>query len=139
MSQQEKPKYDSQNRRKTVQKLDINTIIEEGAVLDTATPVIYPKERKLSKRRLTKDSIIFRSFSSRLYSIDLGDSFDKNKPFDIMIDGTEDIRDLDDVIEESDDENADYPDIPVSCIIIDCTPISYIDSVGVQTLYQVIF
>ncbi len=57
--------------------------------------------------------------------------------FSVNVKNNEEIENFEDVIEESDDENSDLPNLQLNYIIIDCTPITYIDSVGVHTLHQV--
>ena len=57
--------------------------------------------------------------------------------FSVEVTNKDENKNLEDVIEESDDESTDLPNLPVNYIIIDCTPITYIDTVGVHTLHQV--
>ena len=109
----------------------MNSIIEENKEDNS---VEKSKEKSSS---LKKNSFSLQSISSRLHSIDLNDLPLNYTPIDINMKIDEEIQNLDDVIEESDDENADYPEVTLNCIIIDCTPITYIDSVGVHTLHQV--
>ena len=118
----EKPEIRS--RRKTLVKLDMNTICEDK--VDE-----IPTHGQL-KSRLSRGSFSIRALNNRLYSIDLNENIEEK-----LSDPITENENLDNVIEHSDDENADFPVLSVKVIIIDCTPISYIDSMGVQTLQQV--
>ena len=49
-----------------------------------------------------------------------------NDPIDLSTDG-------------EDESQLEMPDKPFQCLIIDCSPINFVDTVGVKTLRQVIF
>jgi hypothetical protein len=117
------------SRRKTLVKLDMNTICE-----DKVDEIPTPEQLK---SRLSRGSFSIRTLNNRLYSIDLNNENIEETLGDSITENQRENENLDNVIEHSDDENADFPVLSVKVIIIDCTPISYIDSVGVQTLQQV--
>ena len=49
-----------------------------------------------------------------------------NDPIDLSTDG-------------EDESQLEMPDKPFQCLIIDCSPINFVDTVGIKTLRQVIF
>jgi hypothetical protein len=87
------------------------------------------KQMKL-KKILNQISFTILLFFSKFESINVND-------FSVNVNNNEEIENFEDVIEESDDENIDIPNLLLNYVIIDCTPITYIDSVGVHTLHQV--
>lgn len=46
--------------------------------------------------------------------------------------------DFEDALEADDDKDIQIPKIPIKYIIIDCSPINFIDSVGVKAMKHVI-
>lgn len=45
--------------------------------------------------------------------------------------------DIEEALDADDDESINIPELPIKYIIIDCSPINFIDTVGVKALNQV--
>ncbi len=72
--------------------------------------------------------------------------FEKNQFYTIELDDKKNVTDelilsnfTTEDYENTPDNKLKMPELPVSFIIIDCSPINYIDSVGVKTIKQVKF